>query len=298
MNLRDGHLSNILSLSFLLLGLLVVIVLGSMVATGLSALILVASGSELPNFPDLANQAMETDHWVIVAEVLRGMGCLGLVALIVVRFDRRDFEFKALGISWRPNPGLMIACGLLFMSVLFLAARGVAAVRGVERGGPGLLFGLAQTGASGLIVLYISTLANAFWQELAFRGYLQPRFQRTYGILPGILICSFVFAVLHGLLQPVSAPEVVTGTILFSLIGWLYYVSNSIVLATALHATGNFYLRLFGEVEAVLPPHLDRGLAYSVGLLVAFLVLRRRMEPTPRAEVSEPPAERDDRLAI
>ncbi len=78
-----------------------------------------------------------------------------------------------------------------------------------------------------------------------------------------------------------SMPEVITGTILFSLIGWLYFVSNSIVLATALHATGNFYLRLFSEVGVALPPYVDRSLAYSVGLLAVLVLFRRRVSLTP-----------------
>lgn len=81
-----------------------------------------------------------------------------------------------------------------------------------------------------------------------------------------------------------STPELITGTILFCLVGWLYFVSNSIVLATALHATGNFYLRLFSEVEMTLRPHLDRSLAYSVGLFAAFVLFRRQVFPSPRPE--------------
>jgi membrane protease YdiL (CAAX protease family) len=284
MNLRTGHLSNVLSLLLILLGLIVVIVVGSVIATGLSALSLVVSGSELPGLRELANQAMETDHWMIVAELIRGIGSLGLVALMVVRFDGRSFRFTAVGIARRPNPGLMILTGVLVTSVLFLGAGSVAAVRGVEMGEPGLSDAFAQIGASGLAVLTISTLANAFWQELAFRGYLQPRLQRSYGILPGILICSFVFVILHGLARPLSMPEVITGTILFSLVGWLYFVSNSIVLATALHATGNFYLNVSSEVGVALPPYVDRSLAYSVGLLVALVLFRRRVSLTTRAE--------------
>jgi membrane protease YdiL (CAAX protease family) len=280
LNIRAGHLSNVLSLFLLILGLLVVIVAGSLVATGLSAVPLVLSGSELPSFPGLANQAMETDHWMILAEILRGIACLGLVAFLLVRLDGRAFQFTAVGIAWRPNPGLMILSGFLVVSVLFLGAGGMATLRGVETGVPGLSVALSQTGVAGLGALAISTLANAFWQELAFRGYLQTRLQRSYGILPGILICSFTFVVLHGLARSMSMPEVITGTVLFSLVGWLYFVSGSIALATALHATGNFYLRLFSEVELVLPPYLDRALVFSAALLAAVILFKRKVRST------------------
>jgi len=280
MNLRSGHLSNVLSLLLLLLGLVIAIVLGSLIAAAFSAVPLVISGSELPSFPDLANQAMETDLWMTVAEVIRGIACLGLVALMMVRLDGNPFQLKDVGLVWRPNPALMVLAGLLVMSVLFLGAGGVAAVRGVENGGLTFWSGFTQTGASGLLVLAISTLANAFWQELAFRGYLQPRLQRSYGILPGILICSFVFGALHGLMRPLDMPELITGTILFSLVGWLYFVSGSIVLATALHATGNLYLTLFTETGVTLPPHLDRILVYSIGLTLALFLFRGKVSAT------------------
>jgi membrane protease YdiL (CAAX protease family) len=282
-NLRAGHLSNALSLFLLLFGLFVAIVAGSLLATGLSALAVVASGSELPSFPELANQAMETDHWMILAEVGRGIASLGLVALMIERFDGRAFRFTDVGMAWRPNPGLMVLSGLLVMSVLFLGAGGVATVRGVDNGVAVLAAAFSQTGASGLFVLIVSALANAFWQELAFRGYLQPRLQRSYGALPGILICSFAFVVLHGLVRPLSMTEVITGTLLFCLVGWLYFVSNSMALATALHATGNFYLLLFSEVEMTLPPYFDRILVFSLGLTAALVVFRGRLSPTPTA---------------
>lgn len=283
MNLRAGFLSSVLSLFLILLGLIIVIVIGSLFATGLSVLPLFLSGSEIPKFSELANQAMETDHWMIVSELLRGIGALGLIALMVVRFDRRSFHFKDVGIAWRPNPIFMMLSGILVMSVIFFSAWGVAALLRAGVGGNGLSAALAQVEASGLIVLAISTLANAFWQELVFRGYLQPRFQRNFGILPGILIVSFLFVALHGLLEPVSIPEVITGTFLFSFVGCLYFVTNSIWLVTALHATANFYLILFTEVGLVLPLHLDRGLAYFVALLAAIVLFKRRVFPTLRA---------------
>ncbi len=287
MNLRTGHLSNLFSLFLLILGLLFAIVLGSLLATGLSGLFLFASGSELPSFSELANQAMATDLWMSVAEIIRGFGCLGLVALLLTRLDGRVFQFSALGLAWKPNPVLMILSGILVMSALFLGAGYFAAVVGVENGVSSVSLAFSQIGFSGLVVLAISTFANAFWQELAFRAYLQPRLQRSYGLLPGILICSLVFVVLHGLMRPLGGMEVLTGTILFSLVGWLYFVSNSLVLATALHATGNFFLNLFGEVELSFPPHLHRSLVYALGLAVAWVIFRRKVSPGPEPEGEE-----------
>jgi len=145
---------------------------------------------------------METEHWSILAEIVRGWPAVGLVALMLVRFDRGAFHLTDVGMAWKPNPRLMILSGLLAMSVLFLGAGGEAAVRGVQNGVPGLSVALAQVGASGLIVIAISTLANAFWQEVVFRGDLQPRLPRSYGIRSGILMCASVFVVLHRLVRP------------------------------------------------------------------------------------------------
>jgi len=281
MNLRAGHASNVLSVFLLVLGLLVSVVAGSVIASGLSAVPLTLSGSEVPSFAELATQAMETDLWMITAEIIRGFACLGVVALLLVYFDRRPFRFAAIGIASRPNPGLMVLAGFLLMLALILGAAGVAAARGVESGVSGLSDALAETGLYGLIVLFIGAVANAFWQEVAFRGYVQDRLQRSYGVLPGIVMCSMVFVVLHGLARPLSMPEVITGTILFCLVGWLYFVSNSIALATALHATGNLYLRIAGEFDVVLPPHLDRGVAYSVGLGAVLVLFRHRLPVRP-----------------
>jgi membrane protease YdiL (CAAX protease family) len=295
---RKGHLSNLLSLLLLIIGLTTVIILGSVLATCFSALFLVFAGSEVPSFPDLASEAMATDHWMIIAEMIRGFGCLGLVGLLLVRLDRRPFQLSALGLTWKPNPGLMILSGLLVTSLLFLGAGCLATLRGVENGVSESLRALSQIGGSGFVLLAVSALANAFWQELAFRSYLQPRLQCSYGILPGILICSFVFVALHGLIRPVGGGELITGTTLFCLIGWLFFVSNSVVLATALHATGNLFLNLFADVGLILPPLLDRSLVYALGLVLALTIFKRRASPSPQKDRPVPQTEEAEENSI
>ncbi len=174
----------------------------------------------------------------------------------------------------KPNPVILMLTGIVVMTVIFFSAWGLASI---WRAGVGdVTAAFARAGASQLIVLAFSTLANAFWQEVVFRGYLQPRFQHNFGTLSGILLVSTLFAALHGLLEPVTIPELITGTILFSFVGWLYFITNSIWLATALHATANFYLILFSQGGFTLPPLLDRALVYLVALLAVYVLLKHR----------------------
>lgn len=275
MDHRTGYLWDLLSLSLLLVGLVLVIVLGSLGAVGLAAFSALISGSEIPTLVGLADQVQTSSALTIVAEILRGIGCLSVVALLLVRLDGQPFSLPDLGMGSRPNPLLMLLAGTLSMAALFAAAASFGALRGEAHGLGDLAQTLVGSEPIGVATLSIGTYANAFWQELAFRAYLQPRLQRSFGLLPGVLACSFLFVVLHGLLRPLGIQEIVAGTILFSLVGWLYFVSGSLALATSMHATGNILVSLLDEMEVSPPAALDRGLAYALALAAVLLFLRR-----------------------
>jgi membrane protease YdiL (CAAX protease family) len=76
-------------------------------------------------------------------------------------------------------------------------------------------------------------------EELFFRGFLQPLFSRTFGVIAGILITAVIFGGLH-------APEYswawqYASAVAFAgaVFGWVRYRANSIIPSTIMHGCYN-----------------------------------------------------------
>jgi uncharacterized protein len=82
------------------------------------------------------------------------------------------------------------------------------------------------------------TLAPLF-EELFFRGFLQPLLSRTFGVLTGILITSFVFGLLHAPEYAWAWQYVVAVSLAGIVFGWVRARMNSIVPSTVMHACYN-----------------------------------------------------------
>jgi hypothetical protein len=76
-------------------------------------------------------------------------------------------------------------------------------------------------------------------EELFFRGFLQPLFSRTFGVIAGILMTALIFGGLH-------APEYswawqYASAVAFAgaVFGWVRYRANSIIPSTIMHGCYN-----------------------------------------------------------
>jgi len=76
-------------------------------------------------------------------------------------------------------------------------------------------------------------------EELFFRGFLQPLFSRSFGVIAGILITALIFGGLH-------APEYswawqYASAVAFAgaVFGWVRYRANSIIPSTIMHGCYN-----------------------------------------------------------
>jgi membrane protease YdiL (CAAX protease family) len=87
-------------------------------------------------------------------------------------------------------------------------------------------------------------------EESAFRGYMQGPLERTFGIVPAILVSGTVFALVHLDFTPILWPYYVTVAFVYGLVT---YFTRSILPAIVLHTAGNTYsnldLWLHGQAE-------------------------------------------------
>jgi CAAX protease family protein len=82
------------------------------------------------------------------------------------------------------------------------------------------------------------TLAPLF-EELFFRGFLQPLLSRTFGVLAGIWITAFVFGLLHAPEYAWAWQYVVAVSLAGAVFGWVRARTNSIIPSTIMHGCYN-----------------------------------------------------------
>ena len=97
---------------------------------------------------------------------------------------------------------------------------------------------------------------------------------KSYGAQIGIPVVAVSFVLPHLLVNPLSPLEVLTGSILFILVGLLYHMTGSLYLVGALHGTLNYIPAL---LETWSQP-LDRAIVYglTLGLVLLFAQVTRK----------------------
>jgi membrane protease YdiL (CAAX protease family) len=138
----------------------------------------------------------------------------------------------------------------------------------------------------------------ALVEEIAWRGYLQPRFIRRYGLVRGIFVVGVVWGAFHlcwdfGSLMTVRGVAVqliVWLAIMVSVsyvLAWLTIRSNSILPAAIAHAIYNMFI-----IGGTFPVPNPRWLTILLWSVAGFAVFRFSPPPSPTtvAESPIPPA--------
>ncbi len=82
------------------------------------------------------------------------------------------------------------------------------------------------------------TIAPLF-EELLFRGFLQPLFCRTLGVVAGIALTSLIFGSLHAFQYKFVWQYVAAVSLVGAVLGIVRYRTNSIIPSTVMHACYN-----------------------------------------------------------
>ncbi len=85
------------------------------------------------------------------------------------------------------------------------------------------------------------TVAPLF-EELLFRGFLQPLLSRTFGVGAGILMTALIFGSLHAPEYSFAWQYALAVSIVGAVLGWVRFASNSIIPSTVMHG---FYNAVF-----------------------------------------------------
>jgi membrane protease YdiL (CAAX protease family) len=104
---------------------------------------------------------------------------------------------------------------------------------------------VAPSGVPGLtvfVLLVMSSIVAGVTEEAAFRGYMQGRIARRYGLAMGILVNGVMFGLLHFPNHPGAVLSMLPYYISVAAVyGGLTWASNSILPALVLHVAGDIW---------------------------------------------------------
>ncbi|KYK25026.1 hypothetical protein AYK25_05695 [Thermoplasmatales archaeon SM1-50] len=214
---------------------------------------------------------IDTTDSQIVIGIMDLVAVIGLIYVFTTKLDRRDFRWAEIGLSWKPKILVFFSVGIILGGVLEIFSLGLGITQGTveEPMIPNIASITILTGITAVML-------DSFWQEIAFRGYLQTRFVENYGTIIGISVVAVTFVLIHLLVNPLSALEVLTGSILFLLVGFLYYITRSIFLVGSLHGTLNYIPILLNTWSQPLDRAIVYGLALGLVLLFSQLLGRNK----------------------
>lgn len=164
---------------------------------------------------------------------LYGLVYLCFRLILRLRYDRPVFE----SLGWRPSRfnlavagagGLVLALGISGLASLLHTPKVASPVDN-----------LVSTPLSFAVVALLAIIAAPLFEELFFRGFLQPLFSRTFGVLVGILLTSVLFGSLHGPEYSWAWQYVVAISLAGAVFGWVRARTGSIIPSTVMHGCFN-----------------------------------------------------------
>jgi membrane protease YdiL (CAAX protease family) len=162
-------------------------------------------------------------------------GFVYLSFLIVLGARYHQPVFQALG--WRrTNVNLWIAGGGGI--VLAFAVSGLAALLHTPKV-PSPIDELVNSPISLVIFGIMAVTIAPLFEELFFRGFIQPLLSRTFGVVAGILITAVFFGSLHAPEYSWAWQYALAVAVVGVVLGWVRAWSNSIIPSTVMHGCYN-----------------------------------------------------------
>lgn len=158
---------------------------------------------------------------------------LAFRAVFTLRYGRPVFS----SLGWRHaryNVLFVIAGGVLLafaISALAFVLRTPKINSEIEK--------LLESKASLVLFGSMAITLAPFIEELFFRGFLQPLFSRTFGVIFGILITAILFGSLHAPEYAWAWQYALAVTLVGAVLGWVRASTGSIIPGTIMHASYN-----------------------------------------------------------
>lgn len=106
--------------------------------------------------------------------------------------------------------------------------------------GPTPMEELLKDRSSMLLLGFFAVTLGPLFEELAFRGFLQPLLVSTFGAVGGVLLQAIPFAVLHGAEYAWGWQQLILMLFAGAAFGWMRQRTGSTAASTYMHAGFNF----------------------------------------------------------
>jgi membrane protease YdiL (CAAX protease family) len=249
-------------------------VLLRVIPIGLIAASMVKAGTAQASAVESARAIVFEDPiWSTGIGVLVGIMGFLIVWLLVRAVEKSAFTWKAVGLDWRRSSPIMILLGVLLALILFTAY-----------GLMGCLLGSSAVSVSGLLTggslggFFMKLLlftAMGFSEEVVFRAYVQTRLSTRFGATWGVLGAALIFTLLHQISYNLSLVTMLSGILLWTTLGALYHLTQSLYLVGTFHALMNTMLNTLNFEVGDIPALIAHAFALLTLLLFIGFKARR-----------------------
>jgi membrane protease YdiL (CAAX protease family) len=269
-----GEYRTIWRVIFIILLFLVMQVLVRLIPISLLTVFLVKSGVTHTSAVESARTIVFEDPvWTTLIGLIIGLMGFLIVWFLVHIVEKSDFSLKTIGLDWRRNSPSMILWGALLAVVLFIAYMILACFLGSPNSSVSMLL----RGVSFTVFLqkFILFMAMGLSEEVIFRAYVQTRLVSRIGVIWGVLVTALVFTLLHQLSYQLSPITILSGVLLWTTFGSLYFLSKSLYLVGMFHGIMNTLLNTLnleaGDVAMLI--------VHALALLVLIVFIRIYKRP-------------------
>jgi uncharacterized protein len=246
------------------------------------------------------------------SEATKAIGTL-LAAWVMSRLEAR--RLGEYGLPWSVGQAKLFAQGAFF------GITEIAAIIGVLAAGGYYSFGSLNLHGAGLlkwVVFWIALFVIVgFFEEYAFRGYVQFALTRGFGFWPATIVTSLIFGAVH-IANPGESSPGIAGVVVVGIF-WCFTLrrTGTLWFAFGMHAAFDFgetFLFSVPDSGVVFPGHLSNavihgGPAWLVGgtagpeasvldfaILAIFFFLVHKMFPAkPKLQSADPSSTTDSR---
>jgi membrane protease YdiL (CAAX protease family) len=161
---------------------------------------------------------------------------LALKITFVLRHHAPVFSSLGFNHNWTMRTLLVVAAGGLLLSPV---VSGIASLLHTPEVDMDILKMLQKSPVILALFGLMAVSITPFFEELLFRGFLQPLFSRTLGVVAGIALTALLFGALHGPQYKMQWQYVGAVSLVGAALGVVRYKTGSIIPSTVMHACYN-----------------------------------------------------------
>lgn len=158
---------------------------------------------------------------------------LSLRIVLGLRYGKPVFD----SLGWRPGRFHLAIAAVSGVVLAFLVAGLATLLHTPKVPSPveSLMDSPVLLGLFGLMAITIAP----FFEELLFRGFIQPLFSRSFGVIAGVAVTAALFGALHAPEYSFAWQYALAVSLVGAVLGWVRVRSHSIIPSTVMHGTYN-----------------------------------------------------------